>query len=228
MPPLPPSREVKVMVDFELSGSDFEKNSPLSLAVVAFQPSRRADTTVESCILEEKQWHIQMIEGTVMDENTKKNFWDVHEGLLEKMQEGARPIREVMAQVASLLERLSASYDLTFVAKPSHIDLGWLQYLLCKYAPDSAVRVSHRSECLVTKLKNVQAAYHYAPTEFESLLKSNRARNKLPTEPPHIPLLDCKLQIADYLYINSIFSAAASADPSTRIKVVPMGYGYGY
>ena len=127
-----------------------------------------------------------------------------------------------MAEVSTLIKEFETKGLVTFVSKPASQDLGWLQYLLCKYGPEDGARVSHRTVCLKTQFFDVQKMMGWSFPEFERMLETNRVALKLPPRPTHKSEEDCLLQVADALFVDSVYMYT----PTHHIRVLPAYPGY--
>jgi hypothetical protein len=216
------------MVDGEFTGPSFTRHAVVSWALVVFmkhhvmQPgqetplfSRDGDLLppayVYSRVAAELCVRMHPPKGTAVAPETWRSFWgDPKQAkLLAWVQGDGEPPGAVVSQRAGMqrvnnfLERMSAVFDLRFMAKPSSTDLGRLQHCLAAWGPRNHFILHHNTRCQLTqRVLMQQTVVPYC--NLRQMLDANLKRLRLPATPTHFPLEDCRRQIANHVFMCNL------------------------
>ena len=111
------------------------------------------------------------------------------------------------ATVNAFLREMARWFDLRFISKPAHIDLGRLQHFLDTHMQDEAFRLHHSSICLLTMRTDLQKLLDaYGKRHLDALVDGARQAAGVSLTTSHFPLDDCRAQILDYITLRNILS----------------------
>lgn len=194
-----------VMVDGEFDGPDYTRNSVRVWALIVFIKTWQCGPMGHEMVTRELGSicvRMKPAPDTAPSPATTAGFWARPENaeLATWVEQDNMSQEEGAAKIHAFLTHYATMYDLRFISKPAGTDIGRLKYCLSAFGPEDAFVPHHHSICLLAQLHIVSTLLRpYGPHVFEGMLQHRRRiMNLPPVVPNHFPLVDCRIQIADF------------------------------
>ena len=120
-----------IAIDTEFEHESVITGNCLQLAFVAFQENLEDIDNKDT-------WVVDSLSVCFEDQGLEKDpkimeFWAAFPEIRARIGHEAKPIHEQMAKVQTWLTRLSATYEITFMADIANVDFAWLKNLYLRY-----------------------------------------------------------------------------------------------
>ena len=134
-------KKVFISIDWESLGPSYKKNGPNALGMVIFDQNGKELGSYASGI---------KIEGRVMDEDTKKNFWDDNLKVLEWIEKNSKNPEEVVEDLWTIIKYFSLQGEISWLAYPSSSDWSTMKAFMDEFS--TAPFVEHKCLCVSSML----------------------------------------------------------------------------
>ncbi len=179
-----------VAFDVETSGPDFEKNALLSIGA-SLQNGNGEEVDYFSV-------NIEMPEGTVFDEDCKRDFWDKNPGALGVVLKDAISPEKAMTAFGEFLRKIETlPNELLIISDNPSFDIAWIDTYLGKYLGRRPLRYSEEGKYrMVWDSVTMQKTWLCFRDRIHTLLPPSKHRDLLGLESAyphdHTPLNDAR------------------------------------
>jgi hypothetical protein len=209
-------QRIKMMVDCEFTGEDF-CNDIKAVSLVAFEDPQALDGVVldvQKLVKTHFTVRVKLSDDWHLHANPKTVLWlrSKAPDLLRWLKSpGGLESKEAAAELAKFIRNVQSKYDIWWMSKPSHVDLGrisaWMTHHLGKEAPS----LGYYGSCLQTKLQQLNKHTGLSRRIItEIILAEQQSLKAIPT---HHPYTDCLAQIVAYHVINKLCDLARIFGP---------------
>jgi hypothetical protein len=179
------TKQLFLSFDIEADGPNPAQNSMVSIGIWGFTPQGKEVVSY--------QRNIEPHPTRVADQRTKEEFWDKNPEIKKFVQTNQISAEKCMREIGKLYTDLQGKgYKITWVARPSGYDWGFLNVYFHTFHPDQAKKpwIGFSAKCISSVLWGYELANNLSADEKNSLW--DELTEKAPFT--HNPLDDAKFQ----------------------------------
>jgi len=197
-----------VMIDGEFTGPHFITNGTLAWALVAFtkpSPDRMQKGLPHIASLEIDSLCVRFKQGADVETDPETKLWwaqPANQKLLEWTRRDTVSPKKGMALISKWCHALASKYRLTFVAKPTGIDVGRFSSDMSRFGGPRAYIPRFNTICLSSQMTILLKMFRMTRRDFGNTLLCWKARMGIVPGRRHFPLNDCRAQIAEFMAMD--------------------------